>query len=98
MSRRYHIITTTTSLRHQFSISPDFAVTWDPHQWIANRVLPAAKNCGMGPRLKPFAYVGSSKRVLRRVLTEAGCRPDAEGAAHLDALPETFRDFIVEKI
>jgi len=92
LPRRHHIITTTTSLRHQFSISPDFAVTWDAHQWIANRVLPAAKNCGMGPRLKPFAYVASEKHILLRCMAENGCIPDTEGLAFLQTLPDHFRD------
>ncbi len=47
-----------------------------------------------GAYWQPIAYIASEKRILRRLLRETGCRPDADGAAHLDAMPETFREFI----
>ena len=40
------------------------------------------------------SFVGSEKRILRRVLREAGLVLTPEAQARLDALPEQFLDFI----
>ncbi len=39
-------------------------------------------------------FIGSEKRVLRRVLGEKGVILTAEAQGRLDALPERFMDFI----
>ncbi len=44
--------------------------------------------------LRGVSFIGSEKRVLRRVLGEKGVVLTAEAAARLDALPERFMDFI----
>ncbi len=40
------------------------------------------------------SFIGSTKRVLDRCVREAGVVLTAEATARLDALPETFLDFI----
>ena len=40
---------------------------------------------------QPLAFVGSTKRVLRRVLREKGIHPTPEAAEYLDAMPDTFK-------
>ncbi len=40
------------------------------------------------------SFIGSEKRVLRRVLREKAVILTVEAQARLDALPETFRDFL----
>ncbi len=42
------------------------------------------------------SFIGSEKRVLRRVLVEKGVILTVEAQARLDALPETFRVFLAE--
>ncbi len=41
------------------------------------------------------SFVGSEKRILRRVIREAGVVLAPEALARLDALPEQFLDFVV---
>ena len=41
-----------------------------------------------------FPFVGGTKTTLRRVLSETGVVLTAEAQAQLDALPETFLDFV----
>ena len=43
---------------------------------------------------RAVSFIGSEKRVLARVLGEKGVILTTEAQARLDALPETFRDFI----
>ena len=40
-----------------------------------------------------FPFVGSEKRILRRVIREAGVVLTTEAQARLDALPEQFLEF-----
>ncbi len=40
------------------------------------------------------SFIGSEKRVLRRVLREKAVILTVEAQARVDALPETFRDFL----
>ena len=42
-----------------------------------------------------MSYIGSTKRILRRVLGERSIVLTLEARAQLDALPEQFADFIV---
>jgi len=94
--RRCDIDGSTASVRQQIHITTDTAITWDTNQWVVNKLLPEAQNCGIGQRLKPFAYVATEKRILRRVLLENEIIPDATGITNLDALPPTFTHFIKE--
>ncbi len=41
-----------------------------------------------------FPFIGSEKRILRRCIQERSIVLTVEAQARLDALPETFRDFI----
>ena len=43
------------------------------------------------------SFIGSSKRILRRVLAERQILLTPEAKAHIDALPERFKDFILDR-
>ncbi len=59
------------------------------------RRAPARPRLAATPVTGRLPFVGSSKRVLRRVLGEAGVALTPEAQARLDALPEQFLDFVV---
>ena len=42
-------------------------------------------------------YIGSEKRILRRCIRERGIVLTPEAQARLDAMPEKFRDFLIER-
>lgn len=71
-------------------LAEGWALGFDNSQWIILR----ARNLRIQGHWKPVGYVGSEKRILRRVLREIGVQPKAEAAAYLDAMPETFRDWL----
>ncbi len=56
---------------------------------------PARPRLAATPVTGRVSFVGSSKRVLRRVLGEAGVVLTPEAQARFDALPEQFLDFVV---
>ncbi len=58
---------------------------------------PAQPRLGLGGGFSP-PFIGSEKRVLRRVLGEKGVILTAEAQARLDALPERFLDFIAAPV
>ncbi len=75
-------------------------LAYDRQQWVLQRRA-------QKPRVKRLeghavadsgwrgvSFIGSEKRVLRRVLGEKGVVLTAEAAALLDALPERFIDFV----
>ncbi len=84
-----------------FNLDPEgcWRLAYDAQQWIVQRrdgpprpsEAPAGRNSGY----RAASFVGSSKRVLRRVLGEAGVALTPEAQARLDALPEQFLDFVV---
>ncbi len=84
-----------------FTLDTDgrWRLAYDRQQWIVQRrdgpprasEAPAGRNSGY----RAVSFVGSSKRVLRRVLGEAGVVLTPEAQARLDALPEQFLDFAV---
>ena len=73
-------------------------LAYDRNQWVIQRrdgsprasEAPAGRNSGY----RAVSFVGSSKRVLRRVLGEAGVVLTPEAQARFDALPEQFMVFI----
>ena len=42
-------------------------------------------------------YVGLEKRILRRCIAERGVVLTPEAETRLDAMPEKFRDFLIER-
>jgi len=67
-------------------ISEKFAIGYDNAQWTVHQ--------GKRGKRRTVSFIGSTKRVLIDVLREKGCVPTTEGQAALDALPDTFREFI----
>jgi hypothetical protein len=66
-------------------------LAYDKQQWIIQRRAGSPRP-GKGSAVrdtgwKAVSFVGSEKRVLRRVLREAGVGLTAEAQARLDALP-----------
>ena len=77
-------------------------LAYDPLQWIIQRrgsKAPSASS-DRSPMHKPTwrgtDYIGLEKRVLRRCIQERGIDLTPEAQARLDALPEKFRDFLVD--
>ena len=75
-------------------------LAYDPLQWIVQRrkTLPRPSEVGDSAesRWRAVSFVGSTKRVLHRVLSEKGVVLTAEAQARLDALPERFKAFLAE--
>ncbi len=75
-------------------------LAYDRQQWIVQRragnPLPGRSGSAAGATSgwKAVSFVGSEKRVLRRVIREAGVVLTAEAQARIDALPEQFMDFV----
>ena len=75
-------------------------LAYDRQQWVVQRragnPLPGRSGSAAGATSgwKAVSFIGSEKRVLRRVLGEAGVVLTAAATARLDALPEQFLDFI----
>ena len=67
-------------------LSENWALAYDKNQWIVQHY--------MRPKWRSIAFVGSNKGVLMRVLKEKGAKVAPEARAALDALPETFREWI----
>lgn len=65
-------------------LSDGWALTADENQWMLCRAR------GKAGKWQPIAFVGSNKRVLRRVMRERGviCIPEADAA--VNALPDVF--------
>ena len=77
-------------------------LAYDRNQWILQRgekrnsVRAGARSKGPrsdGMDWRGVSFVGSEKRILRRVIREAGVVLTAEATARLDALPEQFLEF-----
>ena len=75
-------------------------LAYDPLQWIVQRrkTLPRPSEVGDSAesRWRAVSFVGSTKRVLHRVLSEKGVVLTAEAQARLNALPERFMAFLAE--
>jgi len=82
----------------QVMLCDGYALTWDQNQWIINRIVRRGVLSGTGTqdevRLKPFKFIGSNQRVLRRVLNEMDVTITAEAEAVLEGWPFKFLDFI----
>ena len=75
-------------------------LAYDRQQWVLQRrtgkprVRRLEGHAVADSGWRGVSFIGSEKRVLRRVLGEKGVILTVEAQARLDALPETFRDFL----
>ena len=75
-------------------------LAYDRQQWVVQRrvgnPLPGRSGSAAGATSgwKAVSFVGSEKRVLRRVLREAGVVLTTEAQTQLDTLPEQFMEFV----
>ncbi len=75
-------------------------LAYDSQQWVVQRRSGKARAAGLearpsrGSGWEGASFIGSEKRVLRRVLGEKGVVLTAEAQARLDVLPEQFLDFV----
>ncbi len=67
-------------------LSETWAIAYDKNQWIVQHY--------MRPKWRSIAFVGCNKGVLMRVLREKGAKVAPEARAALDALPDTFREWV----
>ena len=72
-------------------------LVYDSNQWVLQRRVGAPRP-GKGAAVRDtgwrgVSFIGSEKRILRRVIREAGVVLTPEAQVRLDALPETFLDF-----
>ncbi len=75
-------------------------LAYDSNQWVLQQRRGEARASHIEGRsiarsgYEAVSFIGSNKRVLRRVLGEKGVILTAEAQARLDALPDMFMDFI----
>ncbi len=75
-------------------------LAYDANQWVLQQRRGKARASHIEGRsiarsgYEAVSFIGSEKRVLRRVLGEKRVILTAEALARLDALPERFMDFI----
>ena len=74
-------------------------LAYDRQQWVLQRRVGSPRP-GKGAAVRDTgwrggSFVGSEKRILRRVIREAGVVLAPEAQARFDALPEQFLDFVV---
>ncbi len=82
-------------------------LAYDSNQWVLQRAKkrrtprrqrPPSSALERAPSSimdwRGVSFVGSEKRILRRVIREAGVVLAPEAQARLDALPEQFLDFV----
>jgi len=71
-------------------LSDLWALGYDDLQWIVMHYRP--------PRWRSISFVASTKVVLMRVLEETGAKITPEAQTALDHLPDTFKEFIIQKM
>ncbi len=75
-------------------------LAYDANQWVVQRRVGTPRRRGSDSAAmhstgwRGVSFIGSTKRVLRRVLGEKGVVLTPEAQARLDVLPERFLDFI----
>ena len=82
-----------------FTLDADsrWRLAFDRQQWIIQRrkgpARPANRSGIAESGWRGASFIASTKRVLRRVLDEAGVLLTSEAQARLDVLPKRFADF-----
>ncbi len=76
-----------------FRLSEKWALAYDNAQWIVQRRKAPGKKGGEC-RWAAGSFVGSNKDILWRVLREKGAEIDPAARQYIDAMPDTFREWI----
>ncbi len=74
-------------------LSEKWALAYDNAQWIVQRRKAPSKTGG-ACRWAGVSFVGSNKDILWRVLREKGAEIDPAARKYIDAMPDTFREWI----
>ena len=86
--------TTARVANRQFlRLSEKWALAYDNAQWIVQRRKAPSKKGGEC-RWAAVSFVGSNKDILWRVLREKGAEIGPAARAYIDAMPETFREWV----
>ena len=75
-------------------LAPGWALGFDSRQWIlmtVDKTSPGAEKTVARARLRAVSFIGSTKTVLRRCLSENEIKLTPEAAEYIDAMPDTFR-------
>ena len=90
-----------TAMNFPLDAAGRWRLAHDAQQWIVQRKTQAARpGNSHGIRDSGWRgtdYIGSEKRILARCIRERGIALTAEARSRLDAMPEKFRDFLVER-
>lgn len=76
-----------------FQLSENWKLGFDPLQWIILR----ARNRRGQREWRPVTFIPSKKLTLERCIAEKGIQPTPEARAKLDALPDTFKEWLAEQ-
>ena len=79
--------------RQFLRLSEKWALAYDKNQWIVQRRKAPSKTGG-ACRWAGVSFVGSNKAVLLRVLREQGAQVDPAAREYIDAMPDTFTEWI----
>ena len=79
--------------RQFLRLSENWALAYDNAQWIVQRRKAPSKKGGEW-RWVGVSFVGSSKDILWRVLREKGAEVDSAAREYIDAMPDTFREWV----
>ncbi len=74
-------------------LSEKWALAYDENQWIVQKRKAPSKTGG-ACRWAAVSFVASNKADLWRVLREKGAEIDPAARAYIDAMPETFREWV----
>ncbi len=74
-------------------LSEKWALAYDKNQWIVQRRKAPGKKGG-ACRWAGVSFIGSNKDILWRVLREKGAEIDPAAREYIDAMPDTFREWI----
>jgi len=73
-------------------LSDGWALGHGQRQWVLMR----AKKRREGRYWNPVAFIATEKRILRRVLAEKGAVISSGAERVIDALPDTFKEWLAE--
>jgi len=73
-----------------FKLADGWAFGFDPSQWIIFR----QRNLRTQTGWKPVSFIATKKSILLRVLREKRIQPNPEAIKYLDALPDTFKEWL----
>ena len=75
-------------------LSENWALAYDKNQWIVQKRTAPSKTGG-ACRWAGVSFVASNKADLWRVLREKGAEIGPAAREYIDAMPETFREWIL---